>query len=232
MVALWKKCVEISMVVCVLAVLCVAATAKGPSLFAVAGDQQGAVRRPLATLDLTRRMSEVTFLGAGARLVGTEGAADQVVSQVTALAALILAGEATGGATQCLDNAVGHAKTRVQFGRTIGSFQAIKHMCVDDLLDVESARSALYRAMWALHEQEANARMLIHLAKAHCCDTYLSVAIDNIQVHGGIGFTWEHDAHLHYRRAQVTRLLFDDPTQHRDRLVAHLLEDVNGNRSA
>jgi len=213
-------------------VVCVADTAAGRSLFVVPVDDVGVLRRPLSSLDLTRRMAEVTFDEAPGRLVGSDGAADQVVNRVTALAALVLAGEATGGAARCLDTAVDYAKMRVQFGRSIGSFQAIKHLCAEGLVDVESARSALYRAMWALHERETSAGMLIHLAKALCCDTYMSAAIDNIQVHGGVGFTWEHDAHLHYRRAQVTRLLFDDPTSHRDRLMTHLLDEINGNRIA
>jgi alkylation response protein AidB-like acyl-CoA dehydrogenase len=213
-------------------VLCVVTAPSGPSLFVVDSRAEGVQQRPLDTVDLTRRFTEIAFDDAVGDLVGTEGAGQRALDQVCWLAPLILAGEAVGGAQRCLDNAVAHAKRRVQFGRLIGSFQAVKHMCAELLLDVESARSTLYRAMWATHEGEASAKMLTHLAKAYCCDTYMAAAVDNIQIHGGIGFTWEHEAHLHYRRAHVTRQLFDDPTFHRDRLVDCLLEDANGKQSA
>jgi alkylation response protein AidB-like acyl-CoA dehydrogenase len=115
--------------------------------------------------------------------------------------------------------AVDYAKIRVQFGRPIGSFQAIKHKCADMLVEVESAKSAAYYAAWAAAEDPAELPVAASMAKAYCSDAYFHVAAENIQVHGGIGFTWEHDAHLYFRRAKSDQLLFGDAQHHRNRLA-------------
>jgi alkylation response protein AidB-like acyl-CoA dehydrogenase len=128
--------------------------------------------------------------------------------------------EQVGGAHRCLDMAVDYAKLRVQFGRPIGSFQAIKHKCADMLVEVESARSAAYYAIGVAAEGPADELpSAAALAKAYCSEAYTHTAKENIQVHGGIGFTWEHDAHLYLRRAKSSELLFGAPASHRKRLA-------------
>jgi alkylation response protein AidB-like acyl-CoA dehydrogenase len=203
-------------------VLVVARTESGLSLFRVAGDSEGLTRTPLATMDQTRTQAELRFDGVTARLVGAEGGAGPVLDRVLDIAAAALAAEQVGGTARCLEMAVEHAKERVQFGRPIGSFQAVKHLCADLLLQVESARSAAYYAAWAVAEESPEVSMVASLAKAYCSDAYVAVATENIQIHGGIGFTWEHPAHLYFKRATSSAVLFGDPTHHRDR-IAHTI---------
>ena len=163
-----------------------------------------------------------------ARLIGEEGAAVPIVSSVFDLAAVALAAEQVGGAQRVLDMAVDYAKTRVQFGRPIGSFQAVKHTCADLLIDVESARSAAYYALWSAAESRRDLPLVASLAKAYCCDAFFHVAAANIQIHGGIGFTWEHPAHLYFKRAKASQSMFGTSPYHLDlmarRLPASLLE--------
>ncbi len=130
--------------------------------------------------------------------------------------------EQAGGAQACLDMAVEYAKTRLQFGRPIGSFQAIKHKCADMLVQVESAKSAAYYAGWAAAEDNDELPVVAPLAKSFCSEAYFHCAAENIQVHGGIGFTWEHDAHLYFKRAKSTELILGDPTYHRALLADRL----------
>ena len=197
-------------------VLIVAArTADGVSLFAVRAAADGLHRAPLRTLDETRKQARVEFSGTPARLIGAVGAGWTTLAGVLDLAAVALAAEQVGGAQRCLDMAVEYAKQRVQFGRPIGSFQAVKHKCADMLLEVETARSAAYYAMWAAAGESDDLSVVASLAKAHCSDAYFHVAAENIQVHGGIGFTWEHPAHLYFKRAKSSQLLFGDAIYHR-----------------
>jgi alkylation response protein AidB-like acyl-CoA dehydrogenase len=208
--------------------LVVAQADGGPSLFAVRGDAGGLERRPLETLDLTRKQAALTLDAAPARLIGAEGSAAGVVAATLRLAAVALAAEQVGGAQRCLDMSVEYAKIRMQFGRPIGSFQAIKHMCADMLLEVESARSAAYYAAWAAQDGSDELRLAASLAKACCSEAYFRVAADNIQVHGGIGFTWEHDAHLYYRRAKSAELMLGTPAEHREIAAGYLIEGAAG----
>jgi alkylation response protein AidB-like acyl-CoA dehydrogenase len=127
-----------------------------------------------------------------------------------------------GGADRCLEMAVRYAKERVQFGRPIGQFQAVKHRCANMLLQVESARTASYYALWTAAGDDEELSLVAPLAKAFCSEAYFTCASDNIQVHGGIGFTWEHDAHLYFRRAKSSELLFGDAAYHRTRLADRL----------
>jgi alkylation response protein AidB-like acyl-CoA dehydrogenase len=203
-------------------VLVAARTGAGVSLFSVAGDAPGLTRTPLATLDPTRKQARLDFDGVAATPVGTDGAGWRVLSTVLDLAAVALAAEQVGGAQRCLDMSVAYAKERVQFGRPIGSFQAIKHKCADVLLEVESARSAAYYAGWCASERSDELPAVAALAKAYCSDAYLHAASENIQIHGGIGFTWDHPAHLYYRRAKSSDLLFGDATYHRELLARRL----------
>jgi alkylation response protein AidB-like acyl-CoA dehydrogenase len=203
-------------------VLVAARTAAGVSLFHVAGDAAGLTRTPLTTLDPTRKQARLDFDGVEATAIGSDGAGWDVLSTVLDLAAVALAAEQVGGAQRCLDMSVEYAKQRVQFGRPIGSFQAIKHKCADMLLEVESARSAAYYAGWCAFERSDELPAVASLAKAYCSDAFLHVASENIQIHGGIGFTWEHPAHLYFRRAKSTDLLFGDSTYHRELLAQRI----------
>ena len=118
--------------------------------------------------------------------------------------------------------AVQYAKDRVQFGRPIGSFQAIKHKCADMLLEVESAKSASYYASWCAAEMNDELPSVASLAKAYCSEAYFHCTAENIQIHGGIGFTWEHPAHLYFKRAKSSELLFGDPSFHREQLAQRI----------
>ena len=203
-------------------VIVAARTAKGVSLFAVDGGASGLTRTALSTMDQTRKQAKLEFAGTPATLVGTEGEGWKTLSTVLDLAAVALAAEQVGGAQKVLDMAVEYAKVRVQFGRPIGSFQAIKHKCADMLLEVESAKSAAYYGMWCASEMNDELPSVASLAKAYCSEAYFHATAENIQIHGGIGFTWEHPAHLYFKRAKSSELLFGDPTYHRELLAQRI----------
>jgi alkylation response protein AidB-like acyl-CoA dehydrogenase len=203
-------------------ILVAARTGKGVSLFAVSGDAAGLTRTPLSTMDMTRKQAKLEFSDVEGRLIGEEGKGWDVLSTVLDLAAVGLAAEQVGGAQRCLDMSVEYAKVRVQFGRPIGSFQAIKHKCADMLLEVESAKSAAYYAGWCAAEMNDELPSVASLAKAYCSEAYFHAAAENIQIHGGIGFTWEHPAHLYFKRAKSSELLFGDPTYHRELLAQRI----------
>ncbi|GAB2866975.1 acyl-CoA dehydrogenase family protein [Actinocorallia aurea] len=197
--------------------------AAGPSLHAVRTDAPGVAVTPLPTLDQTRRLARVDLDRAPAAPVGAEGDAARVLARVLDLAEIALSAEALGGARHCLDSSVAYAKVRHQFGKPIGSFQAIKHKCADLLMAVESARSAVAHAAGTADAADpGELAVTASLTKAHTADAYFTAAAEMIQIHGGLGFTWEHDAHLHFKRAKSTQLLFATPTAHRARLAAHL----------
>ena len=203
-------------------VLVAARTSKGVSLFAVEGGASGLTRTALSTMDQTRKQAKLEFDGTPASLIGEEGKGWATLERVLDLAAVGLAAEQVGGAQMCLDMSVEYAKVRVQFGRPIGSFQAIKHKCADMLLEVESAKSAAYYAGWCAAELNDELPSVASLAKAYCSDAYFHAAAENIQIHGGIGFTWEHPAHLYFKRAKSSELLFGDPTYHRELLAQRI----------
>ena len=194
----------------------------GTSLFVVAGDASGLTREALPTMDQTRKQARLTFDATPATLLGTEGEGWTVLEQVLDLAAVALAAEQVGGAQYVLEMAVQYAKDRVQFGRPIGSFQAIKHKCADMLLEVESAKSAAYYAGWCAAEMNDELPSVASLAKSYCSEAYFHTTAENIQIHGGIGFTWEHPAHLYFKRAKSSELLFGDPTYHRELLAQRI----------
>jgi len=185
-------------------------------LYVVEANSPQVTATALSTLDMTRPQARVEFASAPARLLSDE---PTVIERALATAAILLAAEQVGGARRCLDMAVEYAKIRVQFGRPIGSFQAIKHKCADMLLDVESARSAAYYAATVLDDDSDNPLIAAALAKAYCSAAYTRVAAENIQIHGGIGFTWEHPAHLYFKRAKTSEILFGDPAWQRERLA-------------
>ncbi len=203
-------------------ILVTAKTANGVSLFAVDANDTGVTTSLVETLDQTRKMATVTLTGAIGRLIGDEGEATNGIETGLDLACVALAAEQVGGAAKCLEMAVDYAKVRIQFGRPIGSFQAIKHKCADLLLEVESAKSAAYYSAWAASEMNEEFQVAAPLAKSFCSDAYFKAAAENIQIHGGIGFTWEHDAHLYFKRAKASQLLFGDATFHRERLASRI----------
>ncbi len=203
-------------------VLAVARTDGGLSLFAVPAGAAGLTRTELPALDQTRRLARCEFAATPARLIGAAGEATAILSRTLDVAAVALAAEQLGGAQRALDMAVAYAKIRHQFGRPIGSFQAIKHRCADLLLEVESLRSAVGYAAAAVAEDSSEVPVVASLVKALASDTYFHVAAENIQIHGGIGFTWEHDAHLYFKRAKASELFLGDASYHRERLAARI----------
>jgi alkylation response protein AidB-like acyl-CoA dehydrogenase len=203
-------------------VVIAARTSDGVELFAVRADAPGQTRTPLTVFDLTRRLATVTLDETPGRRLATGPLDPDVFGHVLDLARVATSAEQAGTARAVLDMAVQYAKDRVQFGRAIGSFQAIKHLVADALLDVESAVSAAYYAAWAAADENPELATVAPLAKAFCSDTALKAAELNIQVHGGIAFTWEHSAHLYYRRAKSSAQLWGDAGSHRDLLAARL----------
>jgi alkylation response protein AidB-like acyl-CoA dehydrogenase len=203
-------------------ILVVGRTAAGLSLFAVSSDAPGLVRTALPTLDQTRKLARLDFDGVPAKLVGTDGAAEALLTRTLEIGVIAQAAEQLGGAQRAMDMAVEYLKVRHQFGRPIGSFQALKHRCADLLLEVESLRSAVQYAAAAVAEDSPEVPAVAALTKAYASDVYFHVAAENIQMHGGIGFTWEHDAHLYFKRAKASELFLGDATLHRERLAAKI----------
>jgi alkylation response protein AidB-like acyl-CoA dehydrogenase len=203
-------------------ILAVARTDAGLSLFAVDAGAAGLRRTALPTLDQTRKLARLEFASVPARLIGAPGEAAAALARTLDVAAIALAAEQLGGAQRALDMAVAYAKIRHQFGRPIGSFQAIKHRCADLLLEVESLRSAVTYAAAAEAEDSGEVPVVAALVKAYASDVYFHVAAENIQIHGGIGFTWEHDAHLYFKRAKASELFLGDASYHRERLAERI----------
>jgi alkylation response protein AidB-like acyl-CoA dehydrogenase len=192
---------------------------KGLALFTVDANAGGVERRLLESMDPTRKLARVDFQRAQANLLGNieDGATsiDRTIDQAT----IALANEMMGGAQALFDSAVKYAKMRVQFGRAIGSFQAIKHKLADMLLEVELAKSAAYYAAQAAAAQDAEWPALACLAKAAASESYLHTAIETIQIHGGIGFTWDNDTHLWFKRAKSSEVFLGQPNYHRELLM-------------
>jgi alkylation response protein AidB-like acyl-CoA dehydrogenase len=198
----------------------------GVSLVLVPRGTAGMDVRLLPTMDQTRKLCEVTFtdatLGADA-LMGARGGAWPALQRVLQRAAVALCAEMCGGAQRVLDMTTDYAKLRIAFGKPIGTYQGVKHKCADMLVDVENAKSLTYYAAWAVDEQAPEAALAVSMAKAYASDAYRKVAGTGIQLHGGIGFTWEHDLHLYFKRAKSSEFTFGDATYHRER-VAQLIE--------
>ncbi|WP_165438192.1 acyl-CoA dehydrogenase [Pseudonocardia sediminis] len=194
--------------------------AEGPRVLAVDAGAPGVTVTPLGTVDTSRPLADVTFDAAPARLLAEGPDAARALERALRTAGIVLAAEQAGGARAVLDMSVAYAKERVQFGRAIGSFQAVKHLCADLLVDVESAFSAAYQAAWSLAEDRPDAGAVASMAQAFCSETFVRAAGDTIQIHGGIGFTWEHPAHLYLRRARSAAALFDGASEHRERYLA------------
>ena len=195
----------------------------GKGMWVVRGNAPGVSVAAQTTMDQTRPLAHVTLDG-----VAGESLADAAAALDRAHAAgfVALAAEALGGAQACLDRTVAYSRERVQFGRPIGSFQAYKHRLADMMIEIEQARSAVWWAACAVDEGSDEAGLAIHAAKAFCADTFHMCAGNMIQLHGGIGFTWEHDAHLYFKRARAILSAMGDGTWHRERIAAQILGDA------
>jgi alkylation response protein AidB-like acyl-CoA dehydrogenase len=194
----------------------------GISLMLVDKDAPGLGITPLESMDLTRRIAEVTFDGTPAKLLGERNGGWATWEKVRSGALVALSAEALGGTQKVLDDSVAYAKERVQFGKPIGVNQAIKHKCADMLIAVESSKSITYYAAWAVAEGIDEAPLAASMAKAYTSDAYRQCSAENIQIHGGVGFTWEYDCHLYFKRAKAIEVTFGDPTEHREQ-VAQLM---------
>ncbi len=194
--------------------------AGGIGLYLVGQDATGLTRTPLTALDTTRRLSTLEFRAVPATLLAADCA--PALAHTFDIATLLLAAEQVGVARRAMEMAVGYVRTRYQFGRAIGSFQAVKHRCADMLVDVELSTSLVYNALHSVDEDASAAAVEAALTRGFVADTCLAVASANIQLHGGIGFTWEHDAHLFLKRAKSSQVIFGSPTSAR-RVAADLL---------
>lgn len=206
--------------------LLVAARAQaGVGLFVVdtrGGPVPGLTRQELPAIDQTRKQARLALDGVAARPVGEVGGAWPAIERTLAAAAVLLAAEQLGGAARVLELAADYAKVRVQYGRPIGSFQGVKHRLADMLMDVECARSAGQEGLRALAADAADLPVAAAVAKAFCSEVYTRVAGGAIQVHGGIGFSWEHPAQLYFKRAKSSEMLLGTPAEHRARLAREL----------
>lgn len=192
------------------------------SVYAVDPTTPGVTVMPLTALDSTRRQSKVRFHDAPATLVGEHGSAGAAVSSMLDHAAVALAAEQAGAASYLMQMCIDYAKLRHQFGRPIGSFQAIKHKLADIAFDVEQMDSVVRHAATAACTNSAELPVVASIAKIFCSEAFFRIAAETIQVHGGIGFTWEHPAHLYFRRAKSSEYLLGSPTQHRETLLEKL----------
>ncbi|MFI5327208.1 MAG: acyl-CoA dehydrogenase family protein [Candidatus Rokuibacteriota bacterium] len=198
------------------------AGADGVSLFLLPRGTKGLEVTLLPTMDQTRKLCEVACadvtVGADA-LLGAAGAGWAPLARVLDRATVALCAEMCGGAQKVLDMTVEYAKIRQAFGRPIGSYQGVKHRAADMLVDVENSKSITYYAAWALDENSPEAPLAVSMAKAYVSDAFRRVAAAGIQLHGGIGFTWEHDLHLYFKRAKGSEFTFGDATHHRERVA-------------
>ncbi len=205
-------------------VLVAARGSDGVSLYAV--DAPDVRRIPLVTMDLTRPQADVIFSDSPARLLAGPADAERVITHALQVGAALLAVEAVGAAQHMLDLSVEYAKSRLQFGRHIGSFQAVKHRLADMLVDLEHARSTAYHAVWALTDGTDDPELAVSIAQAVCSAAFSRIAADSIQVHGGIGFTWEHQAHLYFKRAATDAALLGSAESRRARVAELVLDSA------
>jgi alkylation response protein AidB-like acyl-CoA dehydrogenase len=200
----------------------------GVTLLIVDAKAKGVATRVLKTMDQTRKLCEVRFDNVqvnGDAVLGAVGKGWPLLDRIVDRAKVALCAEMCGGAQKVLEMSVEYAKVREQFGKPIGSFQAIQHKCANMMVQVESAKSATYYAAWAVANDVPEAHLAACMAKAYCSDAYRFVSAEGIQIHGGIGFTWEHDMHLYFKRAKGSEVTFGDATWNRE-LVAQVVLDA------
>lgn len=203
-------------------ILVPAVTPAGTSLFSVRGTAPGLARTLLPAFDATRKHARLHFAATPATLIGPAGDAAPALARVFDLGCVALACEQVGVAERALDMAREYALLRTQFGRPIGSFQAVKHKLADVLLEVEAARSAAWYGLWAADAGQDQLPVVASITKVTCSAAAYLATAENIQVHGGIGYTWEHPAHLYFRRATTSRMWLGDPAGHYERLLSQL----------
>lgn len=203
-------------------ILVPARTGAGLSVFSVPGIDPSVSRTELKTLDLTRPQAHIEFDSTPAQILGPEGAAEMPLEQALRLAILAQSAEQVGAAEYILSSTLEYAKYRYQFGRSIGSFQAIKHKLADVVFDLERMKSAETRLIELAASHSPDFPMMTHLGKAFCSEAFFRIAAESVQIFGGIGFTWEHSAHLYFRRAKSTELLLGSPTYHRSAMLSRL----------
>jgi len=206
-------------------ILVPASTAEGVALFAVDGSAPGVTRADQFTLDRTRRQATVGFDGAAARLLSAPGEAADVCARTVRTAAALLAASQVGGAQRMLDLTVAHVTSRLQFGQPVGAFQAVKHRCANMLIEVEQTRSAAYHAAWVLEEGGDDPDLAVSLAKAVASDSYASVSRAAVQLHGGLGFTWEGTPQLYLKRATTDLLTLGTGSEHTERIARLVLDE-------
>jgi len=198
--------------------------AEGISVVVIPAASAGVTIHPHVMLDLTRPMSRVELNGVivePQQILGEAGAAGTAIAEALDRARIALASEALGGAERVLEMTTAYVKERMQFGRPIGSFQAIKHRLADMMIEVEAAKSAAWYAACVADERPEELSEAAAIAKSYCCDAFFDCAASAIQLHGGTGFTWEHDVHLYFKRARATAMLLGSPAWQRERLVRH-----------
>ena len=183
------------------------------------GKAAGLDRRLLKTMDETRKLARLRFKGVDAKLLGAEGKAAAPFAKTLQQAIVCLANEMVGGAERLREDALDYVKMRMQFGRSIASFQTTKNKAADMLVDVEMAKSTAYYAAAALDEGDADLATVASLSKAMAAEAYLQTAIHAVQMHGGIGFTWDNDTHLWFKRAKSSEILFGDANYHRELMM-------------
>jgi alkylation response protein AidB-like acyl-CoA dehydrogenase len=204
--------------------LCVARCGRQLAIAHLPVSGEGIAVRPMPSLDRTRPLYAVEFDRARVEVLCTGDAAQAALDRALDTATVALVAEMAGGMQRILEITVEYAKTRKQFGKAIGQFQAVQHQCADMLLLTESARSAAYYAAWALNEDAPDARTAVSVAKSYASDAYREVGNRGIQVHGGMGFTWENDLHLYYRRAKASEIAFGDAAFHRERIARTIID--------
>jgi alkylation response protein AidB-like acyl-CoA dehydrogenase len=206
-------------------ILCVARRGDELLIVPVPRDASGLTIERMPSMDETRKLYRVIFGGVIAGTRGVLRSAGPALAWALDVATVALCAEMVGGMQWVLDTTVEYAKTRQQFGRVIGSFQAVQHQCADMLVLTESARSATYFAAWTLSHDPEAAQLAVSIAKAYCSDAYREVGNRGVQVHGGIGFTWEHDLQLYYKRARASATMFGDATFHRERIARAVVDE-------
>jgi alkylation response protein AidB-like acyl-CoA dehydrogenase len=196
-------------------------------------DGKSVTKTPMPAMDITRRLHKVTFNNTKGELIANGAAARKAIDHALDVATVALCAEMTGGMQRTLDIAVEYAKTRKQFGKPIGQYQAVQHQCADMLIWTESSRSAAFYAAWAMTEGIPEARAAVSVAKTYASDACREVGNRGVQVQGGMGFTWENDTHLFYRRAKASEIAFGDATFHRERIAKLVIDRgaAKGSRS-
>jgi alkylation response protein AidB-like acyl-CoA dehydrogenase len=197
-------------------------------IFVVDAKAPGLHIEPMNGMDLARKIYSVEFKNTPAEMLGNSGGLAGALNVATAA----LCAEMTGGMQRALELTVAYAKTRKQFGKPIGIFQAVQHLCADMYLETESSRSATYYTAWALEESTPDAAVSVSVAKMYASDAARNVGNRGIQVHGGMGFTWENDIHLYYRRAKASETMLGDATFHRERIARLVIDGAAGSKKS